>query len=199
MGLDNVGKTDIINAYMDTLPPEVRHEVLEERSITPGVTPYLAHAFVNKKHLQLILQDTLSFDDPVMTGTYLKNQAGVFLVVDPSNKEALNIEKLSEMINLAAERSNNQKLNVKLLVNNPGKVSMGDMEQIEKWAQESHVTIVRLATPLNGEQIKKILYETLAEIVELMDNKGYEKTLEQIWGGELQHFGISVKRERTQL
>ena len=89
--------------------------------------------------MQLILQDTLSFDDPVMTGSYLKNQTGCFLVVDPSNKDSLTIEKLSEMINLAAERSNNQKLNVKLLVNNPGKVSMGDMEQIEKWAEESRV------------------------------------------------------------
>ena len=55
------------------------------------------------------------------------------------------------MINLASERSNNQKLNVKLLVNNPDKVSEGDREQIEKWAQESQVPIVKLATPLNGD------------------------------------------------
>ena len=151
VGLDNVGKTDIINAFMDTLPDDVRNQLLEERSFAIGVTPYIAHAKINKKHIELILQDTRSFDDPVMTGSYLKNQTGAFLVVDPSNKESLTIEKLSEMINLAAERSNNQKLNVKLLVNNSGKVSMGDMEKLEKWAHESHVTLVRLATPLNGE------------------------------------------------
>ncbi len=73
------------------------------------------------------------------------------MIVDPSNKDSLSIDKLSEMINLASERSNNQKLNVKLLVNNPDKVSEGDREQIEKWAQESLVPIVKLATPLNGE------------------------------------------------
>ena len=55
------------------------------------------------------------------------------------------------MINLASERSNNQKLNVKLLVNNPDKVTEGHKEQIEKWAQESQVPIVKLTTPLNGE------------------------------------------------
>ena len=151
VGLDNVGKTDIINAFMNTLPEDLRNQLLEDRSFAIGVVPYIVHAKINKKNIQLILQDTRSFDDPVMTGSYLKNQTGAFLVVDPSNKESLTIEKLSEMINLASERSNNQKLNVKLLVNNPGKVSMGDMEQLEKWAHENHVTLVRLATPLNGE------------------------------------------------
>ena len=180
VGLDNVGKSDIINAYMSTLPADVRNEILEERSTAIGVIPYVAHAFIDNKHVQLILQDTLSFDDPVMTGSYLKNQTGCFLVVDPSNKDSLTIEKLSEMINLAAERSNNQKLNVKLLVNNPGKVSMGVMEQIEKWGEESRVDIVKLATPLNGEQINKVLIDTMTEIVELMVNNGYEKSIEQI-------------------
>ncbi len=75
------------------------------------------------------------------------------MVVDPSNPEALCAEKLSEMINLSFQKSKNQKMVIKLLVNNHDKASAEQIERIEKWAQEYQVPVVKLENPLNGHQI----------------------------------------------
>ena len=55
------------------------------------------------------------------------------------------------MVNFVAEKSNNHKLNVKLLVKNADKVSVSEMDKIEKWAEENDLKIKKLETPLNGE------------------------------------------------
>ncbi len=75
------------------------------------------------------------------------------MVVDPSNPETLSVEKLSEMTNLSFQKSKNQKMVIKLLVNNPDKASVEQIERIEKWAQEYQVPVVKLESPLNGHQI----------------------------------------------
>ena len=82
------------------------------------------------------------------------------------------------MVNLVAKRLYYQKLIVKLLVKNADKVSVSEMDKIEKWAKENDLKIIKLKAPLNGDQIKNIINETLAEIVELIDNNGYDKTLD---------------------
>ncbi len=71
IGLDNVGKTDIVKTFLSILPPEVVERVRAEMKSAYGVRPYSVRTFIKNKQIELILQDTLTFDDPDMTGSYL--------------------------------------------------------------------------------------------------------------------------------
>ncbi len=110
MGLDNVGKTQIIESYLGTLPKADVEEMMKKRKMLGGVSPYIARTIINETNVQVFLQDTLSFDDQLMTGSYLNNQAAAFMVVDPINPATFNLDKLSEMTNLASAKSKNLKL-----------------------------------------------------------------------------------------
>ena len=70
VGLENVGKTEIINSYLSTLPKEKVDKMVPARDLSQGVTYYTAEAIIDDHNILVFLQDTKSFDDPLMTGSY---------------------------------------------------------------------------------------------------------------------------------
>jgi histidinol-phosphate/aromatic aminotransferase/cobyric acid decarboxylase-like protein len=69
--------------------------------------PYTAETIIIGQKILVFLQDTKSFDDPLMTGTYLDRQAGVFIIINPNNPDSMDIDKLGEMINLSTHKNKN--------------------------------------------------------------------------------------------
>jgi hypothetical protein len=68
-----VGKSEIVEGFLSTLSPESRKEIEKRKEDVKGVKSYLAHTQIRDKYIDLIFEDTLCFDDPIMTGTYLKS------------------------------------------------------------------------------------------------------------------------------
>jgi short-subunit dehydrogenase len=73
------------------------------------------------------------------------------LVFDPTNKEELSIDIFSKMINVVMKRTKNKKLFIKLLVNNADKMSVNEIEKIEKHAKDKNIKLFKLPTPLNRQ------------------------------------------------
>ena len=115
-----------------------------------------------------------------MTGSYLEGLISVFIVVDPTNNASMQEDKLTEMLNKTFDKSMNSKQIVKLLVNNYGKASEQQKKVLKDWCAMYSVPRIKLNSTFRGKQIQIVLCETLTEIVDKMENNGFDKTLEQI-------------------
>ena len=113
----------------------------------------------------------MSFDD--LTGSYLKGLIAVFIVVDPTNPDSMQQDKLSEMLNRTFEISKNSKQIVKLLVNNSDKASEQQMQVIIDWIEKYSIPCIQLESTVRGKQIQNVICDTLKEIVDLMENNGF--------------------------
>ncbi len=67
-----------------------------------------------------------------------------------TNKVTESISKLSKMLKLITIKFNNPKLKIKLLVKKGEEATASEIDQIEKWAQENKVQMVKLDSPIEG-------------------------------------------------